>query len=1106
MNEDLQKPICSELFSLERFDEHARSLALAQGVTNNPRNGARLTPRLKDNSKVLRSSYQFVIEALKQNRAITPAAEWLIDSFHVVEEQLREIKTHLPQDFYNELPKLSSGFLKSYPRIYGLAWAYVAHTDSRFDADVLTQFVRTYQEVQPLTSGELWAIAITLKVVMIENLRRTATMIVSAHQARESADLVADGILGLHESSPADAYLILEELTDQSLSEAFLVQLIQRLRYQDPTATPAVSWLAEKLSALGQSADEIVSRVHRVQAASNLTVRNIITSFRLMSSQNWPDFFESVSLVQKDLMHFPVFGEMDFLTRDSYRHAIEDLAKGSHKSELEVSALLSKQQVEPGQLLFLPGRLEFEKLLGYRSGLKERIIRFLSVHPTVFFLSSIFLLTSGILLVPFCLESGLPFSLLFFMSVVGVLPASEIAVSLVNRLVTELIGPKHLPRLHLEDGPSQDLRTFVVVPTLLGDEDSIRKQVEQLEVHYLSNPEGDVRFALLTDWTDAIEQTSASDIPQLEIATSAIEQLNEKHGHASDGGARFFLYHRRRLWNPSEGKWIGWERKRGKIQEFNRLLRGAKDTTYIRLDGKQVTAPFGVRYVITLDADTKLPKRTVSQLVGTLAHPLNRAQIDPRLNRVVKGYGVLQPRVTAALPARGESSIFQKLFSGECGIDPYSFAVSDVYQDLFGEGSYMGKGIYEVDTFEKTLKNRIPENALLSHDLFEGSFARSGFVSDVEFFEDFPSHSEVSSARNHRWTRGDWQLLPWIFGRGGRSLSLISRWKMIDNLRRSLVPLGCLSVLMGALCFSQLHAGVWISFVLLSIAIPPFSSFVVDLLPRGRRSSVGEHWLEIRKDFVLGLWHFWIKLVLLAHHAWLYTDAVIRALFRLFVSKKHLLEWVTAAQAKSSSSLSYGSFIRRLKGSIFVAVLLLALVYFLNPDALEICIPFCAMWLFAPFAARTISLPALGEEVSPLTDTEALKLREHSRRIWRFFSTFVTPKDHFLPPDNFQEDPQPVIAHRSSPTNFGLYLLSVVASHDFGWSSGIETLERLEATFIIGMKRSSWSRLNQNISPLLIAGTLQVISWRCLRPVMSFLRRKCFLIIAYRAFRIRCDF
>ena len=1043
MNGD-SEPIRSELFSIERFDEHARSLALAQTVTDNPRVGTKLTPRLKDNSRVLRDSYQFVTQALKENRAITPAAEWLLDSFHLVEEQLREIKTHLPQDFYDELPKLSSSFLKGLPRIYGLAWAYVAHTDSRFESEVLVHFVHSYQQVEPLTSGELWSIAITLRIVMIENLRRTAVLIIRAQQARESADALVDGLLGLHESSPAEAYAVLEDLTAQPVSDAFLVQLIQRLRYQDPTATPAVNWLNEKLLSMNQSADEIVSRVHRIQAASNLTVRNIITSFRSMSAYDWPEFFESVSLVQKDLLGFSGFSEMDFLTRDSYRHAIEDLAKGSRNKELQISALLKRSESDPGQVLFFPGRLEFEKDIKYRPGFKQRILRTFSSHPTLFFLGSITVTTAVLLSLPFYWDPTA--SRLWLLVLFGVLPASDVAVSLVNRLVTEMIGPKHLPRLEFEDGPPERFRTFVIVPTLLGDEDSIHRLVEQLEVHYLSNSDGDVRFALLTDWTDALQEKLDADSDQFELATLAIDELNEKHGKAPDGGPRFFLYHRRRRFNPSEGKWIGWERKRGKIHEFNRLLRGATDTTYITIANRQLVVPKDVRYVITLDADTKLPKGSVSQLVGTLAHPLNQAQIDPKLNRVVKGYGVLQPRVTAALPARGESSLFQRLFSGECGIDPYAFAVSDVYQDLFGEGSYMGKGIYEVDTFETTLKDRIPENALLSHDLFEGSFARSGFVSDIELFEDFPSHSEVSSARNHRWIRGDWQLLPWIFGRKGWSLSLISRWKMLDNLRRSLVPLGSLGVLVVAICSPNIHPLVWIVFILLSIAIPPFSSFLVDVIPRGRRVGVRDHLSETHKDFVLGLWHFWIRLFLLAHHAWLYSDAVVRALFRLFISKKNLLEWVTAAQAKSSSSLTYESFIQRLKGSVFVAIGFFGVTYYFNPRALVFVVPFCAMWLLAPFAARLISLPPRGQESLPLSAEEILRMKEHSRRIWRFFATFVTSKDHFLPPDNFQEDPVPVLAHRSSPTNFGLYLLSIVAANDFGWSSGFETAERLEAT------------------------------------------------------------
>ncbi len=375
-------------------------------------------------------------------------------------------------------------------------------------------------------------------------------------------------------------------------------------------------------------------------------------------------------------------------------------------------------------------------------------------------------------------------------------PASDLAIALLNRVVTKTLGPQSLPALDLDAGVPTAMRTLVVVPMLLTDEAEVEAHVSGLEVHYLGNREGDLRFALLSDWLDAPTEHAPGDDELLATAEAAIDRLNERHGEAPGGGARFLLFHRQRRWNPAEGCWMGWERKRGKLQELNALLRGSTTTGILTTGRTASTPPTDVRYVVTLDADTRLPRGVVGDLVGTIAHPLNRPTFDPGPGQVTEGYGVLQPRITPTLPSEHGGSIFQRTFSGSAGVDPYASAVSDVYQDLFQEGSFTGKGIYDVDAFSASMADRVPENSLLSHDLFEGVFARAGLVTDVEFFDEFPSNYLVSAARQHRWARGDWQLLPWILGRattatGRRSRSSIhgiARWKMVDNLRRTLSP------------------------------------------------------------------------------------------------------------------------------------------------------------------------------------------------------------------------------------------------------------------------------------------------------------------------------
>ena len=1050
----VEAPIRAELFGIERLEQHGESLAVAQPVLDTPSKGRSLLPRVQDNGRVLREGYREIAQAIREERAITPAAEWLVDNFHIVDEQLREIHDDLPPGFYRELPKLADGPLLGYPRVYGIAWAFVAHTDSRFDPDALRRFLQAYQRVQPLTIGELWAVAITLRVVLVENLRRVTEGIVRGRAARQAADTLADELLGLSGRPIETAAWALEQFEGGPLVTAFAVQLVQRLRDQDPAVTPALRWLDGRLALQGTTSDDIVRVEHQRQAAMNVTVRNVIMSMGLMSALDWTEFFESVSLVDAVLRADAGYAAMDFHTRDGYRHAIEELARGSSHSELEVAReaivraaandLHDGRLNDPGFYLVGDGRRAFELALGFRAPLARRLIRAYVAQATPGYLGTIAVLTLAILVAPLLAawESGAGAATLLALGLVAVFPASDLAIALLNRGVTALLTPGALPRLELRDGVPPSLRTMIVVPTLLTRPAEVEEQIERLEVHYLANADGDVRFALLSDWTDAAAERVPGDEDILATAREGITRLNRRHAMPGEGGERFFLFHRRRLWNEGEQVWMGWERKRGKLHELNRLLRGATDTSFLPAGDHAPTVPAGIRYVITLDADTRLPRGAVKRLVGTMAHPLNRPLLDPKTGRVVQGYGVLQPRVASPLPGR-EGSFFQRLASGPSGIDPYAAAVSDVYQDLFGEGSYTGKGIYDVDVFEAALAGRVPENALLSHDLFEGLFARAGLVTDVELFESAPSHYGVAVARQHRWARGDWQLLPWILG--GR-VPVIGRWKMVDNLRRTLsAPAAFLTLFLGwtVVAASPL---AWTAFVLGTITLPALLPVVTGLIPRGRGFSKRSHVRAVGRDLVLAGSQTALTITMLAHQAWLMADAMLRSLIRVYVTHRNLLEWVTAAQAKAGLRLDLRGFYRRMAGGVALAVLSAAAIAWGRPAAWPFALPFLLLWVTSPVLARWISVPLPAARTRPLSPADAQALRLVARRTWRFFSTFVGPEDHALPPDNFQEDPSPVVAHRTSPTNLGLYLLSTTAAHDFGWIGTLDAADRLEAT------------------------------------------------------------
>jgi cyclic beta-1,2-glucan synthetase len=1060
-------PIRGEIFSTERLELLAETLAASHMVHGRRLAGQPLLSRLEDNGRALLAAYRDIARAALEEEAISPAAEWLVDNFHIVEEQIRQVREDLPAGFYRELPKLASGPLPGLPRVYGLTWAFIEHTDSRVEGGTLARFLRAYQRASALTIGELWAVPISLRLVLIENLRRIFDQNAARRARRREADALADRLLS--DPSSEAAARALPRRDRRPLSRPFAARLLQRLRDHEPVGLLATEWVEQRLADHGLKAEEVLRLDQQEQAAAHVTVRHLISSMRLISALDWNEFFESVSLVEEALCAGTRVAEMDFPTRDRYRQAVEDLSRGSGRPELEVarravararseadSAALAGTSVDerladPGYWLISRGREDLEKELGYRPPALRRSRRAVLNASTPVFIGAIAAITAALVAAPVLVAArhGTSWAALGLLGLLAVTPASDLATAIVHRIVTSLLGPRRLPRLELKTGVPPQLRTLVAVPAFLGDGAARDELVERLEIHFLANPDGDTRFALLTDWPDAPHETSAADEAILDDARRRMAELNARHGAAPGGGDRFLLLHRRRVWNEKEGVFMGWERKRGKLQELNRLLRGATDTTFLSPGSGASPAPADVRYVITLDADTRMLRDAARFLVGTMAHPLNRPLADGS-GQVVEGHALLQPRVTPLLPHAGRETPHQWIFSGNAGIDPYAFVVSDVYQDLFGEGIYTGKGIYDVDAFERALQGRVPENALLSHDLFEGLFARAGFVSDVELFESYPATYAEAAQREHRWARGDWQLLPWLAplvpaaeGRHARNpISAMGRWKIVDNLRRSLSAPAAVATLAAAWLLPGVNALPWIGLVLAGRAGPAFLPVVAGLA--ARRGVAKRSYLRgIGQDLARAIAQSAVRLVLLADGACLMIDAIARTLGRVFVTRRRLLEWTPAAVAKRRATRGFAAALKRQKAPLALTVVLAAAVAVFRPGAWPAALPFVLAWLSAPFVAWTISRPA-SIDWEALEPENVAPLRRIARRTWVFFESFACGDDNALPCDNFQELPHPVAARRTSPTNMGLVLLATVAARDLGWIGTAEMAERLE--------------------------------------------------------------
>ncbi len=970
----------------------ARTLKPISGTAR----GNPVQARLGKLDSFFRSAYHYFEEANRDQAAVSVAAEWVLDNFYVIEQAARQVREGMPADYYRRLPQVRlEGHAQELARVYVLSAAFCITSQSSLDANLLLGFVQAFQLGAGLRIGEVWALPTMLRLSILETL---ATALANLTHIPFTAlpPLRIPGADGADEPQPADETLVI----------------------------------------------------------------NAIMSLRLLATQDWKAFFERVSLVEGTLNEDPlnVYAYMDFETRNRYRNVVEKLANGCPSAEVQVAALAlqlaekgaARRERHVGYYLLDAGLKILEDRLGYRAPLADRWLKRLYAHALPLYLGAISLLTltlASLASVASHIAGGNALETAFA-ALFTFLPASAVAVDLINWLVMRLVPPHTLPKLDFQKGIPSEYAAMVVIPAMLTGQEELRSLLHQIENHFLANPDSNLGFALLTDFADAPHKELPGEQELIRQAVDGIARLNRRYG--SDASQPFYLFHRERVWTSSENCWMGWERKRGKLMEFNALCKGRQDTTFTVQTGA-LDRLAAIRYVITLDTDTVLPRESAHRLVGTLAHPLNQAQFDPETGQVTAGYTVLQSRVQVR-PVVANRSIFSRVYSGDATIDLYTRAVSDVYQDLFGEGNYVGKGIYDVGAFERSLDGRVPENHILSHDMFEGIHGRCGLVTDIVLFEDYPPNYLTLSNRMHRWVRGDWQLLPWLLPRvpnqDGRlvrnDLSLLDRWKILDNIRRSLLSPAVMALLVSSWFWFPHSALLWTLAALSAYLLPALVSTIGGL--RTRRSEeapeVADH--RLRKSWLRALF----EIVFLPHESLIIADAILATLVRLLLTRKHLLQWVTAAHTVKvlGGKLKLKIAWREMVFAPLFGLGVLITVIVWQPSALFLTVPFLISWILSPYIAVLISRRTY-RPAEKLRPEDERSLRLLARSTWLYFERFAGPDDHWLPPDHFQEDPRGLVAHRTSPTNIGLLLLSTLAAYDLGYIGPQELAQRIENAF-----------------------------------------------------------
>ena len=1066
------------MLNKEQLKKHLEKIASGHILTNKSQKDTYPVPHLMESFKVIQGVYNLLNEHLKLGISIHPAGEWLLDNLYIIEETVKQIEKELTLKKYINFLGIASGPYKGFARIYVLASEIVAYTDNKIERKALEEYLESYQTKKNLSMEEIWNIGLFLEIAIIENIREICERIYKSQIQKYKAENIVERLV----ENKSKAELICKNTNTirpnkkvfEDMQYPFIEYMSYILKRYGKKGYSYLNALEEIVELMGTTVSDVIKKEHFDIAVRKVLMGNSITSIKKIKRINFLEIFEKVNGVEELLKQDPanVYDKMDNKTKEYYRNKIKEISKKTKISEIYITRKILKlantktkgtKQSHIGYYLIDKGSKELYKALNYKANKESNPKDKVKIY--------IFGVTILSMLISFGISSLLNQQIesawLFLLSfLILLIPSSEIAIQIIQYFLSKIVKPKLIPKIDFSNGIDRENATMVVIPTIVKSKEKVKELMRKLEVFYLANKSSNIYFTLLGDCSESSKIEEEFDNEVIEEGKKEVEKLNKKYPALEENLQVFNFIYRKRELNKSENSYLGWERKRGMLTQFNEFLLGnfknpfRENTIETQIQNSSKSEILrdklkNIKYIITLDADTDLILNSAFELVGAMAHILNQPVIDKEKSIVVEGYGIMQPRVGINLDV-SYKSLFTKIFAGAGGIDSYTNAISDIYQDNFKEGIFTGKGIYNLKVFSEVLKNQIPENTVLSHDLLEGCYLRCGLVSDILLMDGYPSKYNSFMNRLSRWIRGDWQITKWIMPNS--PLNLLSKYKILDNLRRSLLEFSIIVAIiytnvLGILYNKKIYTVV---LILLLISISPFILELLNLLIFKKEGEEKQKTFTPKISGVKGtLLRAIITLGCLPYKAYVSIKSILITWYRVHFSKKHLLEWTTSEEAEKQAKSDLFSYYKQMSIEVLASIICIWLGL-ISKNLLAACLGI--FWFFIPVCMWYISKDKKRENpVDLLNNQEREYVKEIGKKTWKFFKEYLTKENNYLIPDNYQEDRKEKVVYRTSSTNIGLSMLAVISAYDLNYIKKEEAIDLLKNIIYSIESLSKWN-------------------------------------------------